>query len=134
MNLERIELMLQSAESDQRGFIITGEESYFDHHRKTVLRINGQLAEFLLLKRTWPYEPSKFATLKAQVEHKLKELSMTMDIRRKEGFTKAQSLFSKDLDQDTMDLIHASISDIRANEMRSMAEREEAAAMTSFGR
>ena len=97
INLENIESMLQSAESGQRGFILTGEEAFSDRYHKTVPRINGQLAELLLLTQTSPLEPSKLTTLKAQVEQKLTELNTTMDVRRNEGFTAAQSLFLNNL-------------------------------------
>ncbi len=129
-NLENIESMLQSAESGQRGYILIGGEFLSDRDRETVPRINGKLAELILLTRTSPLESSKLATLKGQIEQKLTELNTTMDVRRNEGFTAAQSLFSNNLEKGTMDSIHASISDIRALEMRSVAEREVAAAAT----
>ena len=128
--LENIESMLQSAESGLRGFILTGEESYLDRYHKTVPRIDGLLGELLLLTRTRPLEPAKLAILKAQVEQKLTVLSATMEVRRNEGFTAAQSLVSNNLGKDTMDSIHVSIDDIRAMEMRSMANREVTAATT----
>ena len=130
INLENIESMLHSAESSQRGYIITGEEAFFVRYHKTVPRINAQLAELLQLTQTNPLEPSKLTALKAQVEQKLTELNTNMDVRRNESFTAAQSLFSDNLKKDTMDSIHSSISEIRAMEMRSMSEREVAAAST----
>ena len=129
-NLEKIESTLQSAESSQRGFLLTGEESYFDRYHKTVPRIHEQLAELLLLTRTSLHETSKLTTLKAQIEQKLMELTTTLDVRRNEGFTAAQALFSIDLDKDIMESIHASIGDIRAAEIRSREDREVAAAKT----
>ncbi len=129
--LENIESMLQSAESGLRGFILTGEESYPERYQKTLLGINRLLAELLLMMRTSPLEHAELAILKTQVEQKLTQLSSTMDVRRNEGFTAAQSLFANNnLGKDTMDSIHASIDDIRAIEMRSMADREVAAATT----
>ncbi len=130
INLENIESMLQSAESGQRGYILTGEEAFSDRFRKTVPRINGQLSELLLLKKISPLEPFKLTALKAQVEQKVAELNTTIDVRRNEGFAAAQLLFSNNLEKDTMDSIHSSMSDMRAMEMRSMAEREAAAATT----
>ncbi len=128
--LENIESLLQTAESDLRGFILTGEESYSEHYQKTLLGINRLLAELLLMMRTSPLEPAELAILKTRVERKLTELSATLEVRRNEGFTAAQSLFANNLGKDTMDSIDVSIDKIRAIEMRSMADREVAAATT----
>ena len=129
-NLDNIESQLQAAESGQRGFIITGDESYLDTYQRVVTGVTALVKDLGYLVQEDTQGSAQVSVLDGLIVQKMMLLASTIEVRRNEGFEAAQKLVANDFGKSTMDAIRASINEIRTLERRSMAQRELTAATT----
>ena len=129
-NLDNIESQLQAAESGQRGFIITGDESYLDTYQRVVTGVTALVKDLGYLVQEDTQGSAQVSVLDGLIVQKMMLLASTIEVRRNEGFEAAQKLVANDFGKSTMDAIRASINEIRTLEKRSMAQRELTAATT----
>tara|TARA_R110002073_G_scaffold7245_13_gene41428 strand:- start:11864 stop:14206 length:2343 start_codon:yes stop_codon:yes gene_type:complete len=128
--LERIESTIKSAETSQRGFLITGQEPYLEPYYKAITAIDGLIHELATTTESDPVRHAKIAPLQDLIDQKLDELSTTLELRRQAGFESAQTLVATNIGKRTMDSIHDQIAEFRRSEESSIALREQTAATT----
>jgi PAS domain S-box-containing protein len=83
--LEQLESVLKDAETGQRGFIITGDESYLAPFNHATERLPADLEKL----RECPsavITPEDVAKVTALVRQKMAELNSTIEVRRSSGF------------------------------------------------
>ena len=129
-NLNSLESTLQSAESGQRAFILTGQESYLDSFQSARKSLDSFLNDLSALEKADSTERSKVVALKPIVEQKLIDLASAIDVRRSESFEAAQRMVTDGIGIQSMDAVHNAIEEIRLFEEQSMAKRELDAATT----
>lgn len=103
MVAEELYRHLLNAESGQRGYVITGNNSYLVPYNAGVVSVRENL---LFLREVLASDPNYAElqrTLPGQIETKLAELSNTIDARREQGFEAAQSLVATDVGMTMMD-------------------------------
>ncbi len=128
--LDNLESTLQSAESGQRGFILTGQESYLDSFRSARKKVDSFLNDLSALENADATERSKVVALKPIAEQKMIDLASIIDVRRSDGFEAAQKRVTDGVVIQSMDAVHNAIDEIRHVERQSMAKREIDAATT----
>ncbi|EMI21210.1 signal transduction histidine kinase with CheB and CheR activity [Rhodopirellula maiorica SM1] len=128
--LERIESTIKSAETGQRGFLITAQEPYLEPYYEAITAIDGLIGELESITKSDPVRYAKIAPLQDLIDQKLDELSTTLDVRRQAGFESAQTLVATNIGKRTMDSIHDQIAKFRRSEESSIARREQVAATT----
>jgi PAS domain S-box-containing protein len=77
------------AESGQRGYLLTGDESYLTSYRAGVDKVHQWLAEFDRLTPDDPGNHPWSTVLHARTEEKLVELARTIELRRTRGLDAA---------------------------------------------
>jgi len=114
-NLEEFISTLKDAETEQRGYIITGDPQYLDPHQDTFLNVRNALAHIQNLKMSDDSRKlmDSIATL---TEEKLGELRKTVDIRKSQGFEAAQSVIKEDVGKNLMDLIRRKILQVKSEQ------------------
>ena len=128
--LDNLESTLQSAESGQLGFILTGQESYLDSFRSARKKVDSFLNDLSALENADATERSKVVALKPIAEQKMIDLASIIDVRRSDGFEAAQKRVTDGVVIQSMDAVHNAIDEIRHVERQSMAKREIDAATT----
>jgi CHASE3 domain sensor protein len=114
--IDNVLLRLQDAETGQRGFIITGDESYlapFDAGQKELSTV---LTDLRSLVSDNAYQQLQIANLRQLADGKLHELRDTITTRKMEGLEPARIKVISSTGKETMDRIRAVASEMRTTE------------------
>jgi CHASE3 domain sensor protein len=109
----RIDLVLSTvkdAETGQRGFVITGRESYTQPYREAVSQVDGELDALEGSTAGDPPQAALVERLGIAVRAKMAELAETVELRRDRGFLAAQEVVMTDTGAQLMDTIRDLIS------------------------
>lgn len=102
---------VQNAETGQRGFIITGEESYLEPYTKGILESTqtiNQLYEFAIKQNT-PIQIYRVDTLKNYVALKIAELDKTISLKKQGQTESFMQIILEGFGKQTMDKIRGVI-------------------------
>ncbi len=133
--LEKTLSSLIDAETGQRGYLLTGRDTYLEPYRK-VTENNGITAHIQILRHLTAKEPAQqrhLDVLESLITAKLREVQKTIDLRRHHGLSQALTLVRSDIGKRTMDKSRALIRemeddedaslDLRTNEHDTAAQR-----------
>lgn len=126
-DLDQLLLLLQDAETGQRGFLLTGEDSYLNPYRTSIAAIREDFNELRLLTADNAAHKQRLAMLEPLVERKIAELSTTIDLRKNDGFAAALTVVLTGEGKYTMDKIRAGIAELKQAEKELLRERERSA-------
>lgn len=115
---ERLQSILVDAETGQRGFLITGNESYLTPYRQALGRYREALAEVRQLAAYSPAQQQRVERLEPLVETKMEELERTIHLRQQEGLEAAQVVVRTDLGRKTMDEVRDVLQEVNQEEQR----------------
>ena len=118
---------LKDAESGQRGFLITGEESYAAPSQSALTAIKGTLEDVRRLTADNPDQQRRLATVGPLIDAKLAELKRTIDLRRTDGFDAAVKVILTDAGKTYMDQARAVIAEADQQEIELLKRRAEEA-------
>ncbi len=99
----------QDAETGQRGFLITGRETYLAPYRQALSKATEALKQLRYLTANSPEQNNDFALLENSINDKFTELSKTIELRRTKGFEAAQKEVLTDIGKNQMDTIRAAL-------------------------
>lgn len=103
--LETILSVMKDAETGQRGYIITGDESYLEPYRSAQATISTSLALLESLVGNRPSQLDTFNQLKPLIAAKFDELNKTIMLRKAAGFATAQQMVLLGSGKESMDKI-----------------------------
>jgi len=115
---------LQDAETGQRGFIITGDETYLQPYNTAIAVVGTQLANLRALTADNPTQQQLLNSLDPLVAAKLAELQQTIAVRRAQGFAAAQAQVAAGQGRQSMDQIRQVLASMSAEEDRLLAARD----------
>jgi PAS domain S-box-containing protein len=124
--LDRVLSTLKDAETGQRGYLLTQNESYLAPLESAQGRIGE---DFAWLRRSLSDRDQTrldFAALLSLASQKLNELGRTVDLARSGHLDQALEIVRTNKGKDLMDQIRARVADIRDQEQRSAEEAERA--------
>ena len=122
---------LKDAETGQRGYVITGEESYLEPYKSALNGIRTTLAEVKKQTSDNPDQQRRLAALGPLIDSKLAELSETIGLRRNQGFDAAQKVVLTNAGKSIMDQIRAMIAEADQEEATLLQKRTEEAHASS---
>jgi CHASE3 domain sensor protein len=96
---------LKDAETGQRGYLLTGRESYLEPFLAARQALPGQLASVTALVADDPAQRNRLDTLKSLATDKMQELIETVDLRRAGQADAALATVLTDRGKNTMDRI-----------------------------
>jgi PAS domain S-box-containing protein len=99
--------LLRDAETGQRGFLITGRESYLEPYHRATAALPGLFQKFEETSRTRPDQWERAKALRPLVEEKLRELAQTVSLRRTQPLDTVREIVETDLGKNVMDDIRA---------------------------
>lgn len=117
---------LEDAETGQRGFVITGEDSYLEHYRTGVREVPREAASIRALTSN-PAQHANLDRLDPLIAARFAEFQATIGLRLSEGFDAALRMVEGGAGEQTMDEIRAVLATMDSVENVLLAEREGAA-------
>jgi PAS domain S-box-containing protein len=99
--------LLKDAETGQRGFILTGRESYLEPYNRATAAVSRLFQQFEEASRDRPDQWERAKALRPVVDEKLRELAHTISSRREQGLNPAREIVETDLGKNLMDDIRA---------------------------
>jgi len=118
---------MKDAETGQRGFLLTGNESYLEPHQTALREVKGTLAEFGRLTADNPHQQRRAAALSTLIDSKLAELQQTIDLRRTQGIDAALKIVLNNTGKIFMDQIRALVGEADQEEIELLKQRAEGA-------
>jgi methyl-accepting chemotaxis protein len=122
---------LKDAETGQRGYIITGEESYLEPYKSALTGLKTTLADLKNLTGDNPDQQHRFARIAPLIESKLAELAETIALRRSQGFDAALKIVAANTGKTYMDQIRAILSEADQEEQALLQKRSAEARASS---
>jgi CHASE3 domain sensor protein len=80
---------LKDAETGQRGYLITGDESYLAPYQSSLAAVKSTLGDVRRLTSDNPDQQRRLSAISPLIDAKLAELKQTIDLRRTAGFDAA---------------------------------------------
>ncbi len=116
-SLEELLSSIKDAETGQRGYIITGKNTYLEPYQTALVKLAPQIQQLRKLTANDPQKLSQIDTLESLILVKLNELKKTIDLRQYQGLDAALEVIKTGQGNDFM-------SDIR-NMIREMENQEQ---------
>jgi signal transduction histidine kinase len=91
-NLENLLSSVTEAETGQRGYLLTGQESYLEPYNLAVKTMGEQLAVLETLTVADPKQQQQLSLLEPLIAQKFAELRETIELRQNKGFEAANQL------------------------------------------
>jgi len=110
--LEQLESVVKDAETGQRGFIITGDESYLRPFKQATDRLPSDLEKLRKLPSV-VITPEEVAKVTALIQQKMAELNSTIEVRRTHGFDATLPLVRAGSGKQIMDDLRSEVARLR---------------------
>lgn len=121
-----------NAETGQRGYLLTGRESYLEPYREAVSSVAGSLAKLSKLVSDNPAQVIRVDSLKELVTAKRATLEYTLVMRREKGDQAARDFVLTDKGKILSQQIRSKVREIGDEERRLLEIRKAAAADTGY--
>ena len=133
--LQTVLSTITDAETGQRGYLLTGRESYIEPFSSAKGALAGEFRALRTLIDEDPAQRKRLESLEALSADKMDELGETVALRRSGESDKALALVRTDRGKNLMDGIRAAVDEMLASERQSIAAhtaRLQSAARVSF--
>jgi len=121
--LARLVSSLTDAETGQRGFVITGKDSFLEPYGRATTEIEHNYTEIRTLTSDNSTQQARLVSLRPLIDAKISELKRTIDVRRTEGFGATEELISSGEGKRTMDDLRALVSEMDRTELELLRQR-----------
>ena len=118
---------LQDAETGQRGYVITGVDSYLAPFTDGAARAEENRRHLAELVSDNPRQQARADALAPLITDKLAELQQTVDLRKTRDFAAAQSIVLSDRGKKTMDTLRTIMREMNSEEEALLKARADAA-------
>lgn len=125
--LKDLLILLQDAETGQRGYLITGEDRYLPPFLSVQNGIDSTLRSLRDLTTDNANQQRRLDTLGPLLSGKLDELKETISLRKNKGFEPARQVVMTDRGKKAMDDIRVLLKDMENQELALLKVREEEA-------
>ena len=112
-HLQNVSSLLKDAETGQRGFVITGQDSYLSPYLDGIQHLPEEIGVLRRLLGAYPEQMQRLDTLEYYVKTKLTELRETIQLRRDQGLEATAKVVSTNQGKEAMDQANAVLSQIR---------------------
>ena len=129
---------IQDAERGQRGYLITGRDSYLDPYNSAKERLPQLLVDLQQAVADRPEQQRRLLALQGDLTTKMNELAETIAKRREQGFGTAQAMVNTDAGRIAMEAVEADIgaiidaADMRLQARMATAESLEQRVLMTF--
>jgi PAS domain S-box-containing protein len=132
--LSSLELLLATvtdSETAERGYVITGDESYLEPYRQAAVAVDGETKHLRALTADNRAQQQRFDSVVALVTERLANLRSVIDLRKDQGFTAAQAEILTGKGKQFHDRIRRLVAQMEDAETSLLKEREQRANRSS---
>ena len=104
--------LLKDAETGQRGYLITGEESYLEPYNSASKLVYQEINTVMELTKDNAKQQMRLASMKPLIDQKFAELQQTIDLRKGKGLEAALKIVLSNKGKTTMDEIRSIYNEI----------------------
>lgn len=112
---------LRDAESEQRGYLLTGREDYLEPYQKAVRHLPEEMTQLTVALGGETDQLRRASLLEQLLDERLHEMQRTIGIRRAGGLTSAMVVMSIDRSKLTMDRVQQVSRDLENHESAKLA-------------
>ncbi|HVY29130.1 MAG TPA: CHASE3 domain-containing protein [Polyangiaceae bacterium] len=116
---------LREAESNQRGYVLTGDERFLDSYRESVNSAEKSFNEARRLTTDNDVQQRRFATMGPVVDARLSSLATVIELRKTQGLETTSKSHAFVDGKDQMDSIHRLVLEIDQAEGDLLSERQQ---------
>lgn len=124
--LEEIFSLMNQAETGQRGYIITGDESYLPRRDAAIARIGELLSQLKRQTADEPAQQQRIPELARQIAARLTLLERVLTVRQTEGFEAARQRLMVGSGRPEMDALRSLVTAMQGHERTLLKQRAEA--------
>lgn len=124
--LEEIFSLLNQAETGQRGYIITGDESYLPRRDAAIARIGGLTLKFKQLTADEAEQQRRIPELARLIAARLALLDQVLEARKIQGFEAARQRLLTGSGRNEMDALHRLVTAMQGHERQLLEQRADA--------
>ncbi|SAK87870.1 sensory box histidine kinase [Caballeronia pedi] len=128
--LETTLQLVTDAETGQRGYILTVNETYLRPYLQAIGEVRAQPAKLRKLVHDSPAQLARVDALDLALTDKLAELARTLSVLREQGTAQARAMILSDVGLERMDRIRMLIAQMRQSETELLIERTDRASRT----
>ncbi len=125
--IENLNLQLISAETGQRGYIITGEQRYLEPYNASIELLNQKVNELQRLTADNPNQQNRLDILQPLLNQRVAVMKDIIELRQVQGLESAQKVILTDRDKQLMDQIQKVIQAMKTEENALLKQRSEKA-------
>ena len=126
--VKAVDEAVQDAERGQRGFLITGQDTYLEPYTKARDRLPGLILDLQRAVAGEPDQQRLLLKLQADTTTKMNELAATVAVMRSKGYDPARGLVLTDIGRKSMEAVSEDLAAITEVASRQLADRLESAA------
>ncbi len=126
-DLEHIVGLLKDAEAGQRGFLLTGQESYLAPYSRMLAHFHQNLAALSVGIEDDAEQKQSLGKIQKLAETRLAQFNEAIELRRQSALPAARAAALIERGQQTMDQLQEVVTQIRLAEQRVLEQRSEAA-------
>ncbi|MDB6109445.1 MAG: Multi-sensor signal transduction histidine kinase [Pedosphaera sp.] len=123
-NLEALLSDISDAEVGQRGYVITGRESFLTPYHAALTEVDFHTERIRALTSDNPAQQARLARLQPLVDSKLAIVKKNISLRATEGFEAAQNSIATEAGKRVMDGIRRIIGEMRTEEEQLLQKRD----------
>lgn len=121
--IDQVEIELLNAESGQRGYLLTGEESYLAPYEQGRSAVTTALDALENLTADHPAQQSRVVVVDELVSAKLRELQQTIELQRSAGTEAALGIVRTHVGKGVMDRIRSLLGELAGEEKAALERR-----------
>jgi methyl-accepting chemotaxis protein len=125
--------LMKDAETGQRGYLLTGNDSYLEPYTAALPEVAATLGDIQSLTADNGRQQQRIARLRPLVDAKLAELKQTIDLRRGDGLDAALKVVTQNTGKKAMDDIRGLVSEMDGEERALLKQRGDAAEASANG-
>ncbi|KMS54800.1 chemotaxis protein CheY [Novosphingobium barchaimii LL02] len=115
---------LQDAETGQRGYLLTGKDSYLAPYNRAVADVDQRFETIATLTRDNSQQQARLEPLRRHIDGKLAELKETVEVRKNVGIGAALAIVETDRGKIEMDEVRAQLDTMHQEEARLRLDRQ----------
>jgi len=123
--IERVLASVENAETGQRGYLLTGKQSYLTEYEAGVRDTQQMLGELRPIDDIFPSQRAHVDLIEEQVRVKFADMAETIQVRRAGDFEGARRRVASGRGKDAMDKIRAAIGETRRDSSALLEKRSE---------
>lgn len=126
-SLELLKASMIDAETGERGYLLTGEETHLEPYRSALTRVEAQQSSVRSLTADNPRQQVRIDRLARLITARLAFLADVIQMRRDKGFEAARALVAQGTDKRLMDEVRQAIDEMEADEDNLLSIRSKVA-------